>query len=73
MTKKYSSYKNHQRATDTWREYVKDSSQEALHENNLGSAGATMKGMLKNVGDMKEPLRYAASETFKSQGGGAVR
>ena len=36
------------------------------------SVAATMKGVLKNVGDMKEPLRYAASETFKSYGGGAV-
>ena len=25
------------------------------------SVAATMKGVLKNVGDMKEPLRYAAS------------
>ena len=44
-------------------------SEELKNENSLT---ATAKGVLKNIGDFKEPLRYAASETFKNTSAGAV-
>jgi len=44
-------------------------SEELKNENSLT---ATAKGVLKNIEDFKEPLRYAASETFKNTGAGAV-
>ena len=37
--------------------------EEFINENSLT---ATAKGVLDNIGDFKEPLRYAASETFKN-------
>ena len=44
-------------------------SEELRNENSLT---ATAKGVLKNIGDFKEPLRYAASETFKNTSAGTV-
>ena len=48
-------------------------SQMVLEElRNENSLTATAKGVLKNIGDFKEPLRYAASETFKNTSAGTV-
>ena len=71
MTKKYSSFKNHQVATDRWREYIGDAPQQTLHENTISELDAgALKGPLKSVVKaaerFKEPIRYAASETLQS-------
>ena len=72
MTKKYSSFKNHQVATDRWREYIGGAPQQALHESTISELDAgALKGPLKSVVKaaerFKEPIRYAASETLQSE------